>query len=198
MSFTDTILCSAALQPKTILVGLLGSICFIQIRLAVEADLPAIIEIYNAAIPSRLATADLEPISVESRRAWFRSHGDRYPVWVIAIGSHDIQSDQNEQILGWLSLQMFYGRPAYHKTAEVSIYIDPKSQGKGIGKKLLGHAIAQCSKLNISKLVGFIFAHNAASRRLFENFGFTEWGFLPEVAELDGQEQSLVIFGKII
>ena len=169
-----------------------------QIRVAVEADLSAIIQIYNAAIPSRLATADLEPISVESRRTWFRSHGDRYPVWVITIGDRNIQSDQNEKIIGWLSLQMFYGRPAYHKTAEVSIYIDPECQGNGIGKKLLGYAIAQCPKLNITKLVGFVFAHNAASRRLFERLGFTEWGFLPEIAELDGIDQSLVIFGKII
>ena len=169
-----------------------------QIRVAVEADLSAIIQIYNAAIPSRLATADLEPISVESRRTWFRSHGDRYPVWVITIGDRNIQSDQNEKIIGWLSLQMFYGRPAYHKTAEVSIYIDPECQGNGIGKKLLGYAIAQCPKLNITKLVGFVFAHNAASRRLFERLGFTEWGFLPEIAELEGIDQSLVIFGKII
>jgi phosphinothricin acetyltransferase len=169
-----------------------------QIRVAVEADLSAIIQIYNAAIPSRLATADLEPISVESRRTWFRSHEDRYPVWVITIGDRNFQSDQNEKIIGWLSLQMFYGRPAYHKTAEVSIYIDPMFQGKGIGKKLLSHAIAQCPKLNITKLVGFVFAHNAASRRLFERLGFTEWGFLPEIAELDGIDQSLVIFGKII
>ncbi len=169
-----------------------------QIRVAVEADLSAIIQIYNAAIPSRLATADLEPISVESRRTWFRSHEDRYPVWVITIGDRNIQSDQNEKIIGWLSLQMFYGRPAYHKTAEVSIYIDPMFQGKGIGKKLLSHAIAQCPKLNITKLVGFVFAHNAASRRLFERLSFTEWGFLPEIAELDAIAQSLVIFGKII
>ena len=169
-----------------------------QIRLALETDLPSIVAIYNAAIPTRLATADLEPISVESRRTWLRSHDARYPVWVITIGDRDIQSDQNEQILGWLSLQMFYGRPAYHKTAEVSIYIDPSSQGNGIGKKLLGFAIAQCPSLNITKLVGFVFAHNAASRRLFERFGFTEWGFLPEIAELDGIDQSLVIFGKII
>jgi phosphinothricin acetyltransferase len=169
-----------------------------QIRVAVEADLSAIIQIYNAAIPSRLATADLEPISVKSRRTWFRSHEDRYPVWVITIGDRNIQSDQNEKIIGWLSLQMFYGRPAYHKTAEVSIYIDPMFQGKGIGKKLLSHAIAQCPKLNITKLVGFVFAHNAASRRLFERLSFTEWGFLPEIAELDGIAQSLVIFGKII
>lgn len=169
-----------------------------QIRLALETDLPSIVAIYNAAIPTRLATADLEPISVESRRSWLRSHDARYPVWVITIGDRDIQSDQNEQILGWLSLQMFYGRPAYHKTAEVSIYIAPRSQGNGIGKELLGFAIAQCPKLNITKLVGFVFAHNSASRRLFERLGFTEWGFLPEIAELDGIDQSLVIFGKII
>ncbi|MCY7333332.1 MAG: N-acetyltransferase family protein [Pseudanabaena sp. CAN_BIN31] len=169
-----------------------------QIRLAVESDLPAIIEIYNAAIPTRLATADLDPITVESRRAWFRSHDDRYPVWVMTIGDRDIQSDRNEQIIGWLSFQMFYGRPAYHKTAEVSIYVAPHDQGKGLGKKLLSHAIANCPKLDISKLVGFIFAHNIASVHLFEKLGFEQWGFLPEIAELDGIEQSLIILGKTI
>ncbi|PZU95815.1 MAG: N-acetyltransferase [Pseudanabaena sp.] len=169
-----------------------------QIRLAIEVDLPQIIEIYNAAIPSRLATADLEPITVESRRAWFRAHDDRYPVWVITIGDRDISSDQNEKIIGWLSLQMFYGRPAYHKTAEVSVYVDPAWQGKGIGQKLLSHAIAACPKLAISKLVGFVFAHNVASCRLFKRQGFVEWGFLPQVAELDGVEQSLMILGKVL
>lgn len=162
------------------------------IRLAVETDLTAIVEIYNAAIPKRLATADLEPVSVESRRDWFKSHSDRYPVWVIT-------NDENDQkIIGWLSLQMFYGRAAYHKTAEVSIYIAPAYQGKGIGKRLLDHAIAICPKLNITKLVGFIFAHNAPSCNLFKSFGFEQWGFLPEVAELDSIEQSLIILGKLI
>ena len=43
-----------------------------------------------------------------------------------------------------------------------------------------------------------MFAHNAASRHLFASFGFEQWGFLPEVTELDGTEQSLIILGKII
>jgi phosphinothricin acetyltransferase len=93
---------------------------------------------------------------------------------------------------------MFYGRPAYHKTAEVSIYIAPDYQNQGVGKKLLDHAIAMCPQLNISRLVGFVFAHNASSRRLFGSSGFKEWGFLPHIAELDGIEQSLLILGKDI
>lgn len=163
-----------------------------HIRLAVESDLPTIIHIYNASIPSRLATADLEPISVESRRAWFHAHSDRYPVWVITT------TQGYRKVIGWLSLQMFYGRPAYHKTAEVSIYVDPEYQQQGVGKKLLSYAIKQCPNLNISRLVGFIFAHNLPSRKLFTNFGFEEWGFLPQIAEMDQQEQSLVILGKVL
>ena len=40
------------------------------IRNATESDLPAIIDIYNAAIATRISTAQLEPVTVESRRDW--------------------------------------------------------------------------------------------------------------------------------
>ena len=43
-----------------------------MIRNAVDGDLERIVEIYNAAIPGRLATADTAPVSVEARRGWFR------------------------------------------------------------------------------------------------------------------------------
>ena len=53
------------------------------IRDAVEADLPAIIEIYNATVPTRMVTAELEPTTVEARLPWFRDHSpDEYPFWV--------------------------------------------------------------------------------------------------------------------
>ncbi|MEE3715377.1 N-acetyltransferase family protein [Tumidithrix elongata RA019] len=161
-----------------------------QIRDAVEADLPAIVEIYNAAIPNRLATADLEPVSLESRLAWFHSHSDRYPVWVIT----SMQTSE-EKIIGWLSFQMFYGRPAYQRTVEVSIYIAPSHQRCGVGKQLLAHAIAQSPKLQISNLVGMIFGHNVPSLRLFSSFGFQQWGLLPQIADLDRIERDLIIMG---
>ena len=51
------------------------------IRDAAEADLPAIIEIYNAATATRTSTALFEPVSVEERLAWFRRHSpDEFPL----------------------------------------------------------------------------------------------------------------------
>ena len=158
-----------------------------KIRDAVESDLPAIVEIYNAAVPGRIATADLKPVSVESRLLWYREHSpNSLPIWVI-------ESEQN--IVGWLSFQLFYGRAAYQYTAEVSIYVAPDRQRCGIGQKLLQSAIVRSRELKLKTLMAIIFAHNQPSLRLFEKFGFQRWGYLPQVAELDGVERDVVILG---
>ena len=93
----------------------------IRLRDAVEADLPSIVAIYNTTIPGRGVTADLEPVSVESRVAWFRAHHpERRPMWIV---------EDDEDMLGWLSFSDFYGRPAYSATAEISIYVAPSARG---------------------------------------------------------------------
>ncbi len=163
---------------------------YMQIRDAVETDLPTIVEIYNAAVPGRMATADLEPISVESRIPWYQEHkAQTRPVWVVEL---------DDQIVGWLSFQMFNGRPAYHRTAELSIYIHPDYQGQGIGKNLLTEVIDRSPELGLKALVALIFAHNQPSLKLFETFEFKQWGYLPKVADLDGIERDLVIMGRHI
>ncbi|MFQ4141913.1 N-acetyltransferase family protein [Chlorogloeopsis sp. ULAP02] len=158
-----------------------------NIRHATETDLPKIVAIYNAAIPSRMATADLEPVSVESRIAWFNGRSPlKNPLWVIEVEG---------VVAGWLSFQSFYGRPAYNATAEISIYIAPEYHHCGLGKQLLTQAIKQSSTLGFKNLVCFIFAHNHPSLKLFEKFGFQRWGYLPKVAELDEVERDLAILG---
>jgi GNAT superfamily N-acetyltransferase len=100
-------------------------------------DLPQIVAIYNATVASRMVTADLDPVPVESRLAWFEQHDPRVrPLWVV---------DGEEQIAGWLSLSDFYGRPAYHRTAEVSVYVRDGQRRKGVGAYLLSQAIRQCA-----------------------------------------------------
>src|SRR5438477_9341469 len=97
------------------------------IRDAVGSDLPAIIDIYNAAIATRLSTAQLEPVTVENRRHWLTEHSsDRYPFWVLEIDG---------QIAGWLTLKSFLPRCAYRGTAEVSVYVSEKFRRRGIGRR---------------------------------------------------------------
>ena len=159
-----------------------------MIRDATDADLEAIVAIYNAAIPGRTATADTEPVTVKSRRAWLRDRDfSRHPIWV---------AEQDGHVAGWLSVGRFYGRPAYAATAEVGIYVDPKSQRAGIATRLMSHAITQAPRLGLSTFLGFIFAHNEPSLSLFRKFGFEEWGRLPRVALLDGVQRDLQILGK--
>ncbi|TAL94627.1 MAG: N-acetyltransferase family protein [Paraburkholderia sp.] len=151
-------------------------------------DLPAIVAIYNSTVPSRQVTADLEPVSIESRHAWFHAHGpNARPLWVV---------EEAGRVIAWLSFSDFYGRPAYSRTAEVSIYLDEAARGKGLGKKLLAAALETAPALKIDTVLGFVFGHNEPSMRLFHSFGFADWGTLPRVAVLDGVERDLVILGR--
>jgi L-amino acid N-acyltransferase YncA len=159
-------------------------------RIARFEDLPAIVEIYNSTVPSREVTADTEPITVESRHAWFAEHTpEQRPLWV---------AEEDGRILGWLSFSNFYGRPAYSGTAELSIYIDESARRKGVGRYFLERAIEHAPRLRVHTLLGFIFGHNEPSLRLFDRFGFERWAFMPRVATLDGIERDLVILGKRI
>jgi phosphinothricin acetyltransferase len=159
----------------------------IQYRDAELTDLPEIVAIYNSIVAGRMVTADLEPVSVQSREKWFYDHSpERRPLWIVS---------NREGIAGWASFQDFYGRPAYNGTAEISIYLHPGSRGKGIGQKVLTHCMKQAPALGITTLLGYIFAHNEPSIKLFQKMGFSEWANMPNIAVLDGVERTLKILG---
>ena len=162
----------------------------ITFRNACIEDLPIIVDIYNSTVPSRMVTADTEFISINDRLDWFKEHNpNKRPLWVVECDG---------RICGWVSFQSFYGRTAYNGTAEVSIYLHKDFRGKGLGKTALNKVIEECPKFEIDTLLGFIFAHNEPSIRLFSSFGFEKWAHLPEVAKLDGIKRDLVILGKRI
>jgi phosphinothricin acetyltransferase len=136
------------------------------IRSANEYDLPAIIEIYNSTIPSKMVTADTSPVTVESKLAWFHEHNAaNRPIWV---------AEDHEKVSGWLSFSSFYNRPAYDCTAEVSIYIAEQYRGKGVGAELLSKAIKESPKIGIKNILGFIFELNEPSLKLFDKFNFKQ------------------------
>lgn len=162
----------------------------ITYRDAIIDDLTEIVRIYNSTVPGRMVTADTEPVSVKSKMNWFNAHEPvRRPLWVVYADA---------KLIGWVSFQSFYGRPAYRATAEISIYLDEEARGRGFGEKILQHAMDNCEKLGIKTLLGYIFAHNEPSLRLFRKKGFEDWGVFPRIAVLDNIERDLIIVGKRI
>ena len=160
-------------------------------RDATLGDLPGIVEIYNSVVPTRMVTADTEPVTLESRLTWYHDHDPlRRPLWVVET--------EEGHMAGWVSFQSFYERPAYEATVEISIYLDPAYRGRGLGREVLQTSLERASTIGLRNIVGFIFAHNEPSMALFTKAGFEQWGYLPLVATLDGMERSVVIMGKKI
>lgn len=157
-------------------------------RLAVLTDLDSIVAIYNDTISSRMSTADTELVINGAREQWFLEHAlPHRPLWVV---------EQQGSVVAWLSYSNFYGRPAYAGTAELSIYVHRSYRQQGLGRYLLGQAVAHAPKIGIHTLLGFVFGHNHPSLQLFERFGFSRYGEMPGVAILDGIERDLIIVGK--
>ncbi len=157
------------------------------IRTAVLSDLQSILEIYNSTIPGRIVTGDLIPVTVEERLHWLKAHTTDYrPLWVL---------EKDKTILAWLGIQPFNEKPAFEKTTEVSIYVAKDFRRMGIGSIMLNYVIQNSSKINVKTLIGLVFAHNVASLKLFEKFGFNKWAYMPGVAELDSIERDLIIMG---
>ncbi|MBX3043429.1 MAG: N-acetyltransferase [Candidatus Kapabacteria bacterium] len=159
-----------------------------MIRPAKYEDLPAINEIYNQAVDSRSATADLDYISFDERDKWFSEHNsDKYPVFVYEVSGN---------VVGWLSISPYRkGRRALDEAAEVSYYIHNNFQKLGIGSKLLEYCIENISSYGIKHIICILLDINTGSIKLLEKYGFEQWAYLPDIVNLDGNICSHLFYG---
>lgn len=157
------------------------------IRRATKEDLPSIIKIYNHAIPL-MVNDDTAPLEVNDREEWFQQFSDDHPLWVM--------TDQG-QVIAWCALEEFYPHQAYHHSAEIAIYVHPDYQGQHLGSQLLQFADQQIkTSLKIKTVIAYIYAENLPSQKLFKKLGFSDWGELKHIAEINGQLRTLKIYGK--
>ena len=159
----------------------------LSIRAATEHDLEAIRAIYNESIPKRIATADLEPQTIEARRAWFLQRDlTRRPV-LVAVDA--------EGVCAWGAFTNFKDRAAYAPTAEISVYVADRAAGRGVGRGMLDALLERAPACGIDRILAICFAHNEPSLRLFRSRGFIEWGAFPDACIMDGVRRSVVILG---
>ncbi len=154
------------------------------IRAATEADLPAILAIYNDAVTKTTAIWNEAPSNLESRRAWFAQRRQAgFPVLVACDAT----------VIGYGSFGEFRPFDGYRFTVEHSVYVLDEAQGRGVGRLLLTALIGEARRLGKRVMVGAIDGSNYASLALHETMGFEQVGRMPGVGEKFGKPLDLVL-----
>lgn len=144
-----------------------------QIRPAREGDMPALLAIYNDAVEHSVATFDLKPRSAEAGAAWLAEHTEHHPLFVAELA--------NGTPVGYASLSPYRSMPAYDSTAELSLYIHPDYQHRGLGRAIAEHILAVArADARLHLIVSVITASHTASIALHEKLGFRLCGTLHE------------------
>lgn len=143
-----------------------------RIRHATEQDLPSILAIYNDAVLHLTATFDLSTQTLEERLVWFQQFGERYPLLV---------AEQDGEVAGYSCLTLFRTKPAYSRTAELSIYLDKRFHGQGIGSALMAELLQLAEERNFHVILSAITGGNETSVNLHRKFGFEFVGNFKEV-----------------
>lgn len=105
-------------------------------------------------------------------------------------------AEQNNIIVGWAALSKVSGRCIYSGVAEVSVYVKPEYQGKGIGRSLLEELIAQSEENGIWTLQAGIFPENKSSIRIHEHCGFKKIGVREKLGKMDGKWRDVLFMER--
>ena len=134
-----------------------------MIRLAKEADIPQILEIYAPYVLNTAVSFEYTVPTLEEFTLRFLDITRQFP-WLIW--------EENGKILGYAYGSLPFGRAAYHWVAASSIYLAPQAQGKGIGRKLYNALEAILAEQGYRKTYAIITSDNPGSLRFHEKMGF--------------------------
>ena len=146
----------------------------IVIRRAAQADLSALLDIYNHYVRETPVTFDIEPRTLRERQVWFDQFAGsgRYQCFV-AI--------ESGRATGWACSTKFKERAAYATSVETSVYCAPDATGRGMGRRLYDHLFEALAGEDIHRTYVGITLPNDASVKLHTAFGFELVGTQHEV-----------------
>ncbi|WP_437903033.1 N-acetyltransferase family protein [Sorangium sp. So ce327] len=145
----------------------------VLIRLATEADLSAIEEIYAFYVERSTCTFATTVPTPAERRAWLAAHGPLHPATVAVEG--------DGTVVGWGSLSLWNPREAYARSVENSVYVRDGLHRRGLGRRLLADLVSRAISLGHRTIIAQIAGDQAASVALHRALGFEDAGLLRDV-----------------
>ncbi|WP_170162262.1 GNAT family N-acetyltransferase [Caldimonas tepidiphila] len=145
----------------------------LRVRPAVEADMAAVLGIYNHEVEHSSSTYQYALRTLEEQCEILmtrRRDGDGFFV----AGTPD------GRVVGYSSYGLFRPREGWRFSCEHAVYLHPDWRGRGIGRLLLPPVMAHARRRGFHTMVGVVDASNTASVRLHEALGFRVAGVLKE------------------
>jgi L-amino acid N-acyltransferase YncA len=160
-----------------------------KILKANKSHFESIISIYNWAIEKTTATFDTELKTLINYSEFLNS---------FTILPLLVSVDDSNNVTGWGCLKRYSDRSAYDETVELSIYIDPKHHGNGIGKEMMNELLLKAQDLKLHVIISRITQDSKASIKLHEKFGFEHVGVMREVGLKFDKRINVILMQKIL
>ena len=141
-----------------------------MLRIATEADIPAILGIYAPYILHTTATFEYTVPSPEEFTARFRGITAQFP-WLVW--------EEQGRVLGYAYGSAPYERAAYQWSGEISVYIAPEAQGRGIGKQLCSAVEAILWRQGYRVIYAIITEENTGSLAFHKKLGYRTRAVFP-------------------
>ena len=159
------------------------------IRFAKRQDLPQILAIYGPYILETAASFEYSVPSQEEFTARFDDITARFP-WLVW--------EEDGEILGYAYGSLPFERAAYQWCAESSVYLAPKAQGKGIGKRLYAALEEILSYQGYHKVYAIITSENEGSLAFHRAVGYTEVAQMPQCGFKFGRWYGITWMEKVL
>ena len=161
------------------------------IRDALDADLPALRDIFNDAVLNTTAIWMDNVVDLANRQAWFAARAQQgYPILVAENAAGEV--------VGYASFGDWRPFDGFCHTVEHSVYIRADQRGKGLGPQLLAALIERAKACDKHMMVAAIENGNAASIRLHQRLGFAITGQMPQVGRKFGRWLDLTFMQLIL
>ena len=160
-----------------------------SVRLATPDDAGVINDIQNHYVAGSTATFHTETQTLDERLAWLERRSPVHPVIVAQVDG---------SVVGWGSLEVFRGRPAYRHTAELSVYVHQDCHRRGIGRAILADLLARARSLGHHTLVGGCCSETTAAIALLEASGFSRAGHFREVGRKFDRWLDVVFLQRLV
>lgn len=146
----------------------------VRVRSAEAGDLASLTDLYNHYVVETSITFDVEPVSLEARRAWLAGFADSGPHRLLV-------AEADDRLLGYASSQPFRKKAAYDSSVETSIYLHRNATGHGVGGRLYAALFEALEREPVHLALAGITLPNEPSLALHRRFGFEPVGVFREV-----------------